>query len=64
MVLGRHARALTDLVLRAADRPPFTWGSGGDLRRETPDRGAYLQALRAADRDPEDLGALLLFARS
>jgi Fic-DOC domain mobile mystery protein B len=60
---GRHARAYTDLLLVAAGRPPFSWG-GGDLQRVTPDRGEYLAALRAADRDPDDLAGLVTFARS
>jgi len=47
---GRHARAMTDLLLRQLlDRPRFTWGSGnlidaGDCRR------GYIEALQAADR--------------
>ncbi|GMA23624.1 cell filamentation protein [Luteimicrobium album] len=64
---GRTARAYTDALARAAGRPVFTWGGGGDLQRATPDRGAYLRALRALDRGPEDsqaLDALVAFARS
>ncbi len=61
---GRHARAYTDVVLRVAGQAPFTWGSGGDLQRENPDRSAYLASLRSADRNPDNLAALLAFARS
>ncbi len=55
---GRHARAYTDLALRAAGVAPFTWGR---LRRESDEdkRAAYLAALRRADatRDVADLVA-------
>ncbi|MGC5165483.1 mobile mystery protein B [Luteimicrobium sp. DT211] len=64
---GRTARAYTDALARASRRPVFTWGGGGDLQRPTPDRGAYLTALRSLDRAPEDrraLDALVAFARS
>lgn len=45
---GRHARAMTDLLLRALDQPVFTWGSGS-LDVEGAVRSAYIEALRAAD---------------
>lgn len=61
---GRHARMFTDLLARTSDRPPFTWGSGGDLLGPGPDRAAYLAALRRADRDPNDVASLVAFARS
>jgi Fic-DOC domain mobile mystery protein B len=64
---GRLARGYTDLLARTAGRPLFTWGSGGDLQIATPDRAAYLAALRGLDRTPEDpeaLDALVQFARS
>jgi Fic-DOC domain mobile mystery protein B len=61
---GRHARAYADALMRALGGAAFTWGAGQDLLRDGPDRRAYLDALRAADRDPEDVDALVAFARS
>lgn len=61
---GRHARGFTDVLARAIDRPPVTWGGAPDLQTTTPDRDAYLAALRIADRNPDDLGPLVAFARS
>ncbi len=60
---GRHARLYADLLARSLGIPTFTWGSA-DLNGSGPDRAAYLAALRRADRDPDDLGDLLRFARS
>ncbi len=60
---GRHARLFADLLARACDVAPFTWGQA-DLTASGPDRRDYLDALRRADRDPDDLDALLAFARS
>lgn len=45
---GRHARQITDLLLRAKSAQPFTWGSA-DLNAAGKVRDAYLAALRAAD---------------
>ena len=45
---GRHARALTDLLLRAKGQQPFTWGRQ-DLNVSGTTRATYLTALRAAD---------------
>ena len=58
---GRHGRAMTDLLLRAIDAAPFTWGrvsldDAGDTR------DAYIAALRAAD--AHDLDPLLHFVRT
>jgi Fic-DOC domain mobile mystery protein B len=58
---GRHARLMADVLVRRQGRPLFTWGSAdivtaGDFRR------SYIEALRAADKN--DIGPLLLFARS
>jgi len=61
---GRHARAYADALMRALAGVAFTWGAGHDLLRDGPDRRAYLDALHAADRDPEDMDALAAFARS
>ena len=58
---GRHARIMTDELLRALDRPRFSWGSrllhvtGGA-------RTIYIDALRAADEG--DFGPLVRFIRS
>ena len=58
---GRHARLITDLLLKKIlQRPPFTWGGmrgipEGDIR------AAYLDALRAADRG--DFSRLAEFVR-
>lgn len=60
---GRHARLFCDVLALRLGLAPFTWG-GADLGASTPDRGAYLAALRAADRDPDDLDDLVKFARS
>ncbi|GEL96054.1 mobile mystery protein B [Cellulomonas composti] len=62
---GRHARAYVDVLARSMGHPLFTWG-GGDLQRMTPDRTAYLSALRRLDAVPDDaaaLAALVDFAR-
>jgi len=58
---GRHARMMADLLLRKLGAAPLSWGGGSlidlsDLRR------AYVEALRAADR--QDYDALIAFARS
>jgi Fic-DOC domain mobile mystery protein B len=58
---GRHARAMTDLLLRALGEPPFTWGSGG-LDTDGVTRTSYLAALRAADAG--DYQQLAAFVRS
>jgi Fic-DOC domain mobile mystery protein B len=61
---GRHARLYADVVSRAVGVTQFSWGSGRDLGGPGTDRAAYVSALRAADRDPEDLGPLEAFAMS
>lgn len=58
---GRHARLLTDLLLRANGAAPFTWGRA-DLVRVGAARDRYLAALRSADAG--DCRDLLRFARS
>lgn len=60
---GRHARLFADLLARSVGVSEFTWG-GATLDGAGPDRAAYLAALRLADKDPDDLDALLTFARS
>jgi Fic-DOC domain mobile mystery protein B len=60
---GRFGRIVADQLVVAMGRPAFTWGAGLDV--DTADlRAAYLDALRRADRDPDDVAALLAFARS
>lgn len=58
---GRHARAITDALLRALGAVPFSWGSASvevpGLARER-----YLTSLRLADSG--DYSALLQFVRS
>jgi len=58
---GRHARALSDLLLAANGAEPFTWGRG-DLEHAGEARERYLAALRAAD--ARDFSLLLAFVRS
>jgi Fic-DOC domain mobile mystery protein B len=58
---GRHARAMTDVLMRALGRPSFTWGSA-DLNAATATREVYIAALRAADAD--EFGPLAAFVRS
>jgi Fic-DOC domain mobile mystery protein B len=60
---GRHARLMTDALIVQLGRPRFTWG-GAHLTAKGDDRDAYVAALKAADRDPNDIGSLLSFARS
>jgi len=58
---GRHARLITDLLLKKVlQRPPFTWG-GMHGTPEGDIRAAYLDALRAADRG--DFNRLAEFVR-
>jgi len=60
---GRHARLFADVLANRLGLSAFSWGAA-DLNGAGPDRGAYLAALRRADRDPDDLDDLLKFARS
>jgi Fic-DOC domain mobile mystery protein B len=60
---GRHARAFADLLMRTLDGEPFTWGAM-NIQGDGPNRPAYLDALRAADADPENIDPLVRFARS
>jgi Fic-DOC domain mobile mystery protein B len=60
---GRHARLIASVLAVRLGRPRFTWG------RETlvdpgPSRQAYLDALRAADDNENNIQRLVLFARS
>jgi len=58
---GRHARLITDLLLRSRGVSPFTWGQV-DLVHASEVRDRYLAALRTAD--GRDLSALMAFVRS
>lgn len=60
---GRHARRAADVLLASAGFVPFTWGANAGLSPSDL-RATYLASLRAADLDPEDLTALVEFARS
>ena len=58
---GRHARLMTDILLKANGAEPFDWGNG-DLVAPDDARKRYIAALRAADgRDPS---LLFNFVRS
>jgi Fic-DOC domain mobile mystery protein B len=62
---GRHARLMTDLLLRKNGRARFTWGSKAStaaIEVEGPTRAKYIAALKSADRD--DFLELLKFVRS
>lgn len=58
---GRHARAMTDLLLRSIGTSVFTWGRAGSDGAGAV-RAAYIAALRAADSG--DFEALATFLRS
>ncbi len=58
---GRHARLMTDVLLRSVGREPFTWG-GGNLDTAGGARERYLDALHAADHGDMDL--LVQFVRT
>jgi len=57
---GRHARAASDYLVGALGLSPPTWGSASGLDIDSL-RASYLAALRAADRDGDDLDALVSF---
>jgi Fic-DOC domain mobile mystery protein B len=60
---GRHGRVATDLLIQSLGRPVFGWGRG--LHLETEDlRARYQRALQAMDANPNDVGSLIIFARS
>jgi Fic-DOC domain mobile mystery protein B len=58
---GRHARAMTDLLLRSLGAAPFSWGSAS-LDKIGATRSRYIASLRAADGG--DYGPLSSFVRS
>jgi len=59
---GRHARLMTDVMLKNIGQAAFTWGYDADLASAGEARSRYLAALRAADQ--HDFGPLIEFARS
>ncbi len=59
---GRHARLLTDTVLRATRAQPFTWARS-NLSAQNTIRSEYINALRTADKSL-DFSELIAFARS
>lgn len=58
---GRHARLMSDILLKALDRPFFSWGAVTSLS-QTEFRKKYIFALRSADK--YDYEPLLEFVRS
>lgn len=58
---GRCTRLMADLYLASIKARGFDWGGGAQLEAEGTVRQAYLDALRAADRD--DFEPLITFAR-
>jgi Fic-DOC domain mobile mystery protein B len=66
---GRHARLMADVLIDGQGRPVFTWGGpdGSDsthIVRVGELRARYIQALRKADQNQNDIEPLLSFARS
>ena len=59
---GRHARLMTDALLRAHDRPAFTWGRNEPIDAGGATRAEYISALREAD--SKKLDRLIAFVRS
>jgi Fic-DOC domain mobile mystery protein B len=59
---GRHARMMSDALLRGLDRPAFSWGGAGELVAASEVRARYLASLRLADQG--DYQLLLAFVRS
>ncbi|CAN5340203.1 mobile mystery protein B [soil metagenome] len=59
---GRHARLMTDCLLREMGATAFSWGGGANLVPAGNVRAVYLDALRAADIG--DVKALSAFVRS
>lgn len=58
---GRHARLMSDILLKSLGSPLFSWGATS-LRDQTEIRLKYIEALRAADK--HDYKQLLIFVRS
>ena len=61
---GRHARLMTDILLKVNDQEPFTWGEKfyhSSIDTESKVRKLYLAALRKAD--SRSFSELITFAR-
>lgn len=62
---GRHARLMTNILLRSNGHEPFTWGNATHqelIDTESAVRKEYIATLREADKD--NYGRLLKFVRS
>ena len=62
---GRHARLMTDILLKSNNQEPFTWGEkmqSSPIEVEGKTRKAYISALKKADRN--DFTDLIKFAKS
>ena len=62
---GRHARLMTDILLKSYNKKPFTWGqkmSSSPIEVEGKTRKAYISALKKADEN--DITDLIKFAKS
>jgi Fic-DOC domain mobile mystery protein B len=58
---GRHARLITDVLIKQLGAPLFSWGGRTSLLDVSALRQRYIAALQRADRG--DVSALLAFAR-
>ncbi|MDE0151333.1 MAG: mobile mystery protein B [Bdellovibrionales bacterium] len=62
---GRHARLMTDMLLKFNNQEPFTWGEkmhSSPIQTEGKTRKAYISALKKADKN--DFIDLIKFAKS
>ena len=62
---GRHARLMTDILLKSNDQKPFTWGENmysSPIEVEGKTRKAYISALKKADQN--NFIDLIKFAKS
>ena len=62
---GRHARLMTDILLKSNDQKPFTWGENmhsSPIEIEGKTRKVYISALKKADQN--DFTELIKFAKS
>lgn len=59
---GRHARYLSDALLKSLGQPRFSWGARAELGQAGAARTAYIAALKDADR--KNFTALMRFVRS
>lgn len=60
---GRHARIMADLLLQYCGATKFSWGAANLVQGGEP-KDRYVAALRKMDKDRDDVGDLLEFARS